>query len=769
MARALLLLSAAAAATAGGAPRFANPFQSHMVLQRGAPLELWGFGGSSAAGESLRVCFGSACTRAAVGADVNGTWRATLPKQAATLVPRSLWVIRESDGQGTLLEDVVVGDVFVFAGQSNVDIPEAYGHQDAPLRAQPAQSGGAAQREEEARAVALGAAGLLRIRIVDVPNAFANASLKQAELPAMADCDACPPPFAISGSACADGTHGFPSAGAAGCYSWCQCSQLAWARPTAANIRGFSATAWFSSVALRNLSGALLAGVPIGAVRSSKGGSAIDLWSSAEARAQCPPPPGPPPPPPCVAPALCPGALWREMMQPVAGLRFKAITWYQAEANLGDARYECQLKALIADWRKQLRLPSVPFVVVQLQPWCTATKYCDDALPPAQRNMSAPTALAEMRLSQAAAVAASSNAWLVTAMDLGSIHSQAGSCHSAQKPELGQRIAKTLRAAAYGGAARDGQPATAWVSPTALSATRSGADGVVVVVFSNPSGAGLALNSSMACPRGILPVFCRPAVGFEICIASGECVPAAATLQANASSVLLKRAGRGLSAALSATSVRYAYADWPLAVLRDAATALPALPFRLNVCASTTGTSDSLKSDDESACAAGKFGTKDATGAQCTACAAGRAAPKAKALACDACPLGMYMNATGQTVCIQCPAGTWTAATASAVASACKRLIKCAAGKFNDASAKYAASYWCTDCPAGRTTPGFAEIMYSGPWTRFNQDCRSKWVDGGASFTQDLQACKNKCIAVTAEWKKGRAAGWQVRWGRAKG
>jgi hypothetical protein len=314
---AALLICGAATAVADE-PRFSNVFQSHMVLQRDQPLGVWGV--SAGANETLRVCFGSRgsagslCRRTASSA--GGLFRAEFPPQTASAAPRELWVIRERDGQGSLLEDIVVGDVFLFTGQSNIDIPEAYGHQVAPLRQDPRQSGAAAQAAEEARAEMLGKTGLLRLRIVDVPDSF-NATEGQPELPAMPACGLCPPPFAI------------------GNYSWCQCSQMAWARPSAVNIRGFSATSWFAAVALLDTAGAHLTGVPLGVVRSSKGGSTIDLWSSAEARARCPPPPPAPgpPPAPCLSPALCPGSLWSMMMAPFAGVKFKAITWCRLDLH----------------------------------------------------------------------------------------------------------------------------------------------------------------------------------------------------------------------------------------------------------------------------------------------------------------------------------------------------------------------------------------------------------------------------------------------------
>lgn len=279
------------------------------------------------------------------------------------------------------------------------------------------------------------------------------------------------------------------------------------------------------------------------------------------------------------------------MMAPLAGLKFMAITWCkytrtphdslnfrenserlitdQAENNVGQAfpYYECALKAMILDWRAKLELPDVPFVVVQLQPWCTAAKYCDDPL--TAPLAAPPTALAEIRLAQAAAAATVPGTSLVTAVDLGSVHSQAGSCHSAQKPELGKRIALALKGAVY-------DNNTLWESPVARSVSREGSS--IVVDFSAPGGSGLALNASARCPAAVLPVFCRPGVGFELCTAGACKLAASVSVQANSTRVVLP-------ADASVTRVRYLFADWPVVSLRDAVTGLPALPFDINVSA----------------------------------------------------------------------------------------------------------------------------------------------------------------------------------------
>ena len=91
----------------------------------------------------------------------------------------------------------------------------------------------------------------------------------------MPDCAACPPPFA------------------SGSYADCQCNALRWRRASAESVRGFSATGWFTGAALHRLLGATLgeplAGVPLGLLRSSWGGTMSITWSSADALAKCPP------------------------------------------------------------------------------------------------------------------------------------------------------------------------------------------------------------------------------------------------------------------------------------------------------------------------------------------------------------------------------------------------------------------------------------------------------------------------------------------------
>ena len=103
----------------------------HMVLQRGVAAPIWGM---AAPGEQVRVEFRGQ-TKSAV-ADARGAWRINFDPlevgEPATLTIRAANTLR--------LADVLVGEVWVGSGQSNMDTDVGdYIAKDAPLRAAAAQ------------------------------------------------------------------------------------------------------------------------------------------------------------------------------------------------------------------------------------------------------------------------------------------------------------------------------------------------------------------------------------------------------------------------------------------------------------------------------------------------------------------------------------------------------------------------------------------------------------------------------------------------------
>jgi sialate O-acetylesterase len=96
-------------------PLLAPVFQDHAVLQRGKPLPVFG---KAAAGETVTVRLGGHSQSAVAGFD--GRWSVTLP----ALAPGAPLVLEAtSAGRSQTVDDLLVGDVWLCSGQSNMEMP----------------------------------------------------------------------------------------------------------------------------------------------------------------------------------------------------------------------------------------------------------------------------------------------------------------------------------------------------------------------------------------------------------------------------------------------------------------------------------------------------------------------------------------------------------------------------------------------------------------------------------------------------------------------
>ena len=91
-------------------------FQDHAVLQRDQPIQVWG---ESIAGDRVSVSIDA--KKAEARADSSGHWRAMLPAMHAG-GPYVLGVHTQS-GASQSIDDILVGDVFLCSGQSNMELP----------------------------------------------------------------------------------------------------------------------------------------------------------------------------------------------------------------------------------------------------------------------------------------------------------------------------------------------------------------------------------------------------------------------------------------------------------------------------------------------------------------------------------------------------------------------------------------------------------------------------------------------------------------------
>jgi sialate O-acetylesterase len=112
---------------------FDRIFSDHMVLQRDRPLLL---SGRAAPGQTVQVSFGPYAASVLTGAD--SVWRVVLPKQHASSASRDVKAFTRHDT--ATLRDVLVGDVWVCLGQSNMEWPmarEAHFAEELPQARQP--------------------------------------------------------------------------------------------------------------------------------------------------------------------------------------------------------------------------------------------------------------------------------------------------------------------------------------------------------------------------------------------------------------------------------------------------------------------------------------------------------------------------------------------------------------------------------------------------------------------------------------------------------
>jgi len=190
--------------------------------------------------------------------------------------------------------------------------------------------------------------------------------------------------------------------------------------------------------------------IPIGLVSSNWGGTIIQAWSSPEALSKCKMPPmqtvpmnktfntamhysGPNPNKYSV--------LWNAMIVPLLGSAIKGVFWYQGESNtiyINDIGpyYACAFPAMINDWREQWWGTSKEFgfYYVQIGTWL------DDIQTTLEYTI---------RLAQDYALQLS-NVGVAVAHDLGDPTSPWGDIHPRDKETVGERLSLVVRALTYG-------------------------------------------------------------------------------------------------------------------------------------------------------------------------------------------------------------------------------------------------------------------------------------------------------------------------------
>lgn len=305
---------------------FARPFGSAMVLPMGRDVAVWGAGAS---GDGVRLRMGGREIAGTAAAD--GAWRVVLPAMPASAEAMTLEIV--SGEERKVLDNILVGEVWICAGQSNMEYPLS----------------SAVGGKEELKSVA----AFPRIRMCNLSGvSTANRPFSDAERGRMTS----------------------------GAYF-----QGGWVVPDERSAASFSAVGWWAGKTIHETKD-----VPVGLIDVSVGGSGAEAWlprEVLEAREEYAPllgddwlesprigawargraktnlggKPG--------AHPYQPGFLYDAGVRWWSGFPITGVLWYQGETNAeihDDAWNERLITDLVFGWRKVLQQPDLPFFMVQL-------------------------------------------------------------------------------------------------------------------------------------------------------------------------------------------------------------------------------------------------------------------------------------------------------------------------------------------------------------------------------------------------------------------
>jgi len=377
---------------------------SHMVVQRDLPVHIWGM---AAPGEAVQVSFRGE-TKSTIAGQL-GRWSVYLSRGAAggpfELTVKGTPALASGDaatvtpGQTVTLTDVVVGDVWVASGQSNMEFAmrqAATADQDLPHSAND------------------------QIRLMIVKKKAAEYPLDDVETEGWA---ASTPETAKEFSAAA----------------WYFAREIEQREHVPVGVidstwGGTVAEAWTRMAAL----GADAALAPVfvswGEMTEREEDALLrdkdEQRQRAEAKAA-----GKPEPKFSWHPQLLswgPGMLWNGMIAPLTPFPIRGVIWYQGESNSALVRaplYGRVFGTMIEDWRHKWGVGDFPFLFVQISNF----------------KSSANEDWAELREQQLKTLALSNTAMVVT-IDIGN----PDDVHPTDKVDVGLRLALAARALSYG-------------------------------------------------------------------------------------------------------------------------------------------------------------------------------------------------------------------------------------------------------------------------------------------------------------------------------
>ncbi len=518
-------------------------FTDHLVFQRDASVPVWGWAN---VGEEVTVEFAGQNKTAKT--DAAGQWRVKLDPMPASAQPRDLIISskHKSPNLRHTCSDVLVGEVWLASGQSNMGFPLASAHNaeqalaaasDPLLRFFTVQNGTAAEPQNDLR-------GRWDASTPDKAKSFsAVAYFFARDLRAKLGV-----PVAILHS----------SWGGTPAQAWVSMEALREAPPFENHLKAYDT----ARVKHRDV---LAHPEKRDAYRQDLArwqkevapafNEAMKQWNAGPKTTPKPvparPEPANPDPMDLPSPSSRPGTpsvIFNAKIAPLVGYAMRGALWYQGEANASAGiEYRTLLPRLISDWRKRWSQGDFPFLVVQLAAWDMDTK-------PAPFHQ-----WPWLREAQSMTIPTVANTALAVSMDVGDPQD----VHPKGKEPVGQRLALAARKLAYG------ERALVASGPVFREAKP---DGATLRVTFTDIGSGLTIGQAPWRAAGDSPWPQDKLIGFTLAGEDREWHEAEARIEGDHVIVSSPFVTKPIA-------VRYGWANSPRCNLYNRE-ALPAVPFR---------------------------------------------------------------------------------------------------------------------------------------------------------------------------------------------
>jgi sialate O-acetylesterase len=281
--------------------RLPSLFTDNLVLQQQAACAVWGW---AKAGSTITVVPSWARQKYTATADAAGKWRLKVNTPAASYSPYTLRV--SGDGPSIQLNNVLVGEVWLCGGQSNMEMPlkgfkgqPVLGSNEAILHAKNEQ-----------------------LRLYTVPRSSVTEPQENSK----------PSPWRV-------------------------------AEPEA--VSNFSATAYYFGRLLQEQ-----LGVPVGLLHCSYSGSFVEAWMDAENLRQFAGVKIPAKGDTIKQQSRTATTLYNGMLHPIESYGIKGAIWYQGESNYDRPdEYAPLFAAMVKQWRTKWGIGDFPFYYAQIAPF----------------------------------------------------------------------------------------------------------------------------------------------------------------------------------------------------------------------------------------------------------------------------------------------------------------------------------------------------------------------------------------------------------------